>query len=75
MCINPPMARTRNQSAVMGPKNFAIRSVPCACIQKRPVMTRIEMIGMTFLPSPGATSFKPSTADKTEMAGVITASP
>ena len=75
MCINPPMARTRNHRAVMGPKNFAIRSVPRACIQNKPVITRIATNGTTLGPSPGATSFKPSTADKTEMAGVITASP
>ncbi len=59
---------------VSGPKNAATLAVPRDCIKNRPQSTTIA-IGTTAFSSAGATSFKPSTADSTEIAGVITASP
>ena len=58
----------------MGPKNCATLAVPRDCTLNRP--TRIAtVIGSTAYCICGAISFRPSTADSTEMAGVMTASP
>ena len=65
---------TRNQTRVIGPKRTEIRPVPLLCIQNR--ATRIAtVIGMTQASKCGATSSMPSTAESTEIAGVIAASP
>ena len=48
--------------------------VPCFCITKMP--TRMAMVmGITAGASDGASSFNPSIALKTEMAGVMAPSP
>ena len=87
MWISPPMASTMNQTSVIGPKKRATFSVPRDCTANS--ATRITtVIGSTdnssraahstcgmMRSSCGATSFRPSTADSTEMAGVMTASP
>ena len=70
----PPMASTMNQTSVMGPKNWATAAVPRDCTANKPTRMAI-VIGSTASLSAGATSFRPSTAESTEMAGVITASP
>ena len=68
------MASTTNQTSMTGPKNCATAAVPRDCAANR--ATRMATVtGSTASFMPGATSFRPSTADSTEMAGVITASP
>ncbi len=65
---------TRNQTAVIGPKNFATVPVPCDWIAKRPMRMQTE-IGIIKSSIAGVTSFRPSTAESTDSAGVIMASP
>ena len=72
--INPPIARAMNQTSVSGPKKRATFSVPRDCTENRTTRMAI-VIGRTTASICGATSLRPSTADSTEMAGVITASP
>jgi hypothetical protein len=63
-----------NQMSVSGPKKRATFSVPRDCTANS--STRIAtVIGSTMASICGVTSLRPSTADRTEMAGVITASP
>ena len=72
--VTPPAASARNQISVMGPKSCATLAVPLDCTLNSP--TRMaSVIGRTAYSSCGAISFRPSTADSTEMAGVMTASP
>ena len=59
---------------MMGPKKVATRAVPRACTTNRPIRMTI-VSGTTTLSSVGATSFNPSTAESTEIAGVRIASP
>ena len=67
----------RNQIRVIGPKKAAIRWVPRACKRKR-ATSRPAAMGTTYWrrewPISGA-PFTPSTADRTEIAGVSTLSP
>ncbi len=73
-CDSPSAAITRNQTSVIGPKNTETRAVPWLCTQNR--QTRIAtVIGSTYWSKCGAMSSRPSTADSTEIAGVIAASP
>ena len=74
MCISPPKAITKNQTIVIGPKNAATFAVPRDCIKNKP-NRMTTAIGTTNFSKPGATSFNPSTAESTEMAGVMMASP
>ena len=74
MWISPPIASTMNQTSVIGPKKRATFSVPRDCTANSSTRMAI-VIGRTAASSCGATSLRPSTADSTEMAGVITASP
>ena len=63
-----------NQTRVMGPKNLPMSAVPRFCIKNRP--NRISRVsGITALLKVGETTSRPSTADSTEMAGVMTPSP
>ena len=65
---------TTNQNAVIGPKKVATRAVPWLWTANRPI--RIARLrGSTYGSKAGVTSFNPSTADSTEMAGVMMASP
>ncbi len=50
------------------------RAVPCDWTRNRPIRMTIA-IGMTSGSSAGLTTVRPSTADRTEIAGVIIASP
>lgn len=63
-----------NHRIMMGPKNLPTTSVPLRCTRNRIVMMTAP-IGTTYRLSPGRTTSRPSTADMTEMAGVITLSP
>ena len=63
-----------NQIAITGPKNAATLAVPWRWTANR--ASRIAMvIGRTKCSSCGAASLRPSTAERTEIAGVITESP
>ena len=63
-----------NHSSITGPKMLAMNAVPLRCTRNRP--TRIaRLIGTTIGASRGASSFRPSIALNTEIAGVMTPSP
>jgi hypothetical protein len=74
----PIIARARNQTAMIGPNAAPTRAVPCDCTANRATRSAIEIISTwaswICAPTPG-TDFSPSTADRTEIAGVIAASP
>ena len=63
-----------NQTAMTGPKTRPTALVPHCCTANRPVRIAIE-IGTTSESSSGAAISSPSTADSTEIAGVMTLSP
>ena len=67
-------AIARNQITMIGPKNFATRLVPWLCTRNRARMIA-RVIGSTEFSKAGVTSFSPSTAESTEMEGVMTPSP
>ena len=70
----PSRAMQTNQVAVMGPKNLPMPAVPRFCTQN----SRNRMIsvsGITALVKCGEITSRPSTAESTEMAGVMTPSP
>src|SRR5690554_1585685 len=74
MCTTPEKPSTRNQTAVIGPNMIETLAVPNRCTKNTPtMMTRV--MGTTQRAIPGCTNCTPSTADSTEMAGVIMASP
>ncbi len=63
-----------NHSSITGPKMLAINAVPFRWTRNSP--TRIaRLIGTTIGASRGASSFRPSIALNTEIAGVMTPSP
>src|SRR5262249_61653068 len=70
----PVALMARNQTIITGPKTR-----PTAAVPRRWTANRITMItaviGTTQLASDGWTTLSPSTADSTEMAGVIMLSP
>jgi hypothetical protein len=74
MCTTPSNASTANQISVIGPKNFPIPPVPRFCT-KNSTNKMIRVSGITAFLKLGEITSKPSTADKTEMAGVMTPSP
>ena len=63
-----------NQTSVMGPKNIPIPAVPRFCTMNSPNNTT-SVMGMTKRCNVGETTSMPSTAESTEMAGVMTPSP
>ena len=65
---------TTNHTTITGPKNRPTIAVPCRCTTNRPMMIT-AVIGTTSSASLGSTTFRPSTADSTEIAGVIMLSP
>ena len=74
ICDTPRIASTANQTMVIGPKNLPIPAVPCFCRANRPSkMTSVA--GITAWVKAGEMTSRPSTADSTEMAGVMTPSP
>jgi len=63
-----------NQITITGAKKLATRAVPRLCPANKP--SRMAMVrGTTECSNAGVTSVSPSTADNTEIAGVMTASP
>jgi len=70
----PAAVSTTNQTIITGPNARPMYSVPNFWAEKR--TTRIAIvIGTTNSSRPGAATSTPSTADSTEMAGVIMPSP
>ena len=64
----------RNHTTVIGPKNLPMPAVPRFCTKNRQnKITKVS--GITAFLKAGDTTSRPSTADNTEMAGVITPSP
>ncbi len=73
----PRAARVANQIRVIGPKNRPTTSVPRDCTANRPsrmIAARGRTNGAKWAPITGAV-VRPSTADSTEIAGVIRPSP
>jgi hypothetical protein len=60
--------------SVTGPKNLPMPPVPKRCTANSPVSTT-SVIGITTWCSCGAATSRPSTAESTEIAGVMTPSP
>ncbi len=70
----PATAMATNQTSVIGPKKAATFAVPRDCTANN--ATRITtVIGTTYASNAGVTIFKPSTAESTDSAGVMMASP
>ncbi len=70
----PLIPSVMNHSTITGPNTVLTRAVPKRWKKKRPMMM-ITVIGTTQLASCGSTTSTPSTADRTEIAGVMIASP
>ncbi len=74
MLVIPAMASAENQTSIIGPNNLPTAAVPNRCTpNKIRIMTTVS--GITILFKSGCTTSKPSTAERTEIAGVITDSP
>ena len=74
ICATPSKAMVKNQTSVTGPKNLPMPAVPFFCTANS-TNKITNVIGMTPFANAGDTTSRPSTADSTEMAGVITPSP
>ena len=72
--LTPSAARVTNQTIMTGPKNLPTASVPFCWMKNSAVMT-IAPMGTTYSVSPSCTVSRPSMADMTEIAGVMTLSP
>ncbi len=70
----PATARIVNHTAITGPKRRPTTPVPKRWIANRTVMIT-SVISTTIDSRLGETTFSPSTADSTEIAGVIMPSP
>ena len=70
----PMIASTTNQSAMIGPKTRPTLWVPRYCIANSTMITA-TLIGSTYSCNVGAVTSNPSTADSTEIAGVMIPSP
>ena len=70
----PSAAIAMNQTTITGPKNRPTVSVPLRCMANSAAMTAAVM-GRTRSANSGPSTFMPSTAESTEMAGVIMLSP
>ncbi len=74
MLIRPSTPMARNHTTITGPNSRPIRCVPWLWMANRP--TRMPNVtGRMNAAKPGAASFNPSIADRTEIAGVMTPSP
>ncbi|MOA22045.1 hypothetical protein D3C78_1425740 [compost metagenome] len=74
ICHTPSRARQENHSSVIGPKNLPMPAVPRFCTANRASSTS-SVKGRTNWRKCGETTSRPSTADSTEIAGVMTPSP
>ena len=69
-------SRTRitNQASMTGPKTRPMAATPL-CWTRNSATRMARVIGTTYGPSAGASTFRPSMAESTEIAGVIAPSP
>ena len=74
MCHSPATAIATNQTSVIGPKNAATLAVPRDCTANSADQDHDGQRHDVGLEA-GVTIFKPSTADSTDSAGVMIASP
>ena len=74
MCTTPSTSSTTNHNTVIGPKKRPTLAVPKRWTTNSRVSTT-SVTGTTKRCSAGAATSRPSTADSTEMAGVMTPSP
>ncbi len=74
MCTTPKTAITTNQTAITGPKTDPTPPVPLFWKRKSPTRMAI-VIGTTKYANASVATFSPSTALRTEMAGVMIPSP
>ena len=74
MPFTPQAPIATNQPIITGPKRPPTAPVPRRCTANSATMMT-AVIGTTQSCSPGSTTFMPSTADNTEIAGVIMLSP
>ncbi|MNP41699.1 hypothetical protein D3C76_1354150 [compost metagenome] len=74
MPYTPSAPSTLNHRTMTGPNRMPMRAVPCFWIRNRATSTTTA-IGTTQCPMPSNASCSPSTADSTEIAGVIMLSP
>ncbi len=74
MWYTPSAAITTNHSTMIGPNSLPTSAVPWRWIQNSAIRITI-VIGSTRWDRCGVAISRPSTADITEIAGVITASP
>ena len=70
----PSPAMATNQSTMTGPKTFPIPAVPRRCAMKSVMRMRTAM-GTTYCRNAGVATSMPSSAPRTDTAGVITPSP
>ena len=70
----PSKAITTNQASITGPKILPMKPAPFFWTMKSPIRMTI-VNGTTAGASDGASTFKPSIALKTEIAGVMAPSP
>ena len=63
-----------NQTKVIGPNKAATFAVPRDCTENSAIRIT-TVIGTTYSSNAGVATFKPSTADSTDSAGVMIASP
>jgi len=74
MWYSPKTAIAANHTTVIGPKNLPMPPVPRFCTANSP-NKMMSVSGITYFLKAGDTTSKPSTADSTEIAGVMTPSP
>ena len=74
MWTRPSTASTANQTSITGPNGLPTAPVPLLWTEKTPMRITTAM-GITRSPMPGSATSRPSTADSTEMAGVMIPSP
>ena len=74
MLRTPRKAMTSSHTTVIGPNSLPTLPVPRLWMENSATMMTMVM-GTTQRASCGVATDRPSTADSTEMAGVITASP
>ncbi|MDT4846906.1 hypothetical protein FQZ97_809500 [compost metagenome] len=74
ICTTPRPAMVTNHTTVIGPKNLPMPPVPRFCTANSANSTT-SVIGTTYWRKAGEMTSRPSTADNTEMAGVMTPSP
>ena len=74
MCGMPSSTSTMNHTSVIGPNARPMPPVPRRCTANSTVSTT-SVTGSTTPCMRGAATSSPSTADSTEIAGVITPSP